>query len=216
MHVRSHTLRFERRVRPPVSTDAAEITSLLARWRGGDRDAESRLVEVLYPQMRRMAAAQARREGLVLTLAPTEIANEAYLRLREQQGVDWQNRGHFFAIMATVLRRVFIDYLRERSAQKRGSGQVVLDLADIGDADHPASPNRFEWLALEQALVKLEALDPKIARVVELRVFAGLGPGEIAEVLESSTATVGRQWRFARSWLATELDVPVEKDSDDA
>jgi RNA polymerase sigma factor (TIGR02999 family) len=104
-----------------VSTDAAEITTLLSRWREGDREAESRLVDVLYPQMRRMAAAQSRREGLVLTMAPTEIANEAYLRLREQQGVDWQNRGHLFAIMATVLRRVFIDYLRERSAQKRGS-----------------------------------------------------------------------------------------------
>jgi RNA polymerase sigma factor (TIGR02999 family) len=183
------------------------ITVLLGRWRDGDRDAESQLIELLYPQLRRMAAAQSARQHGVLTLAPTELANEAYLRFRDQQQVDWKNRDHLFAILATVLRRVLIDYLRERSAEKRGAGQVVVDIGGLGEHEHPSTPSHFEWLALEQALEKLEVLDPEVARVVELRLFAGLGPGEIADVTGSSVATVGRQWRFARSWLAAQLEV---------
>ncbi|MCZ8114985.1 ECF-type sigma factor [Silanimonas sp.] len=191
-----------------MSDDAsAPITVLLGRWRDGDREAESQLIELLYPQLRRMAAAQSARQHGALTLAPTELANEAYLRFRDQQQVDWKNRDHLFAILATVLRRVLIDYLRERSAEKRGSGQVVVDIGGLGEHEHPSTPSHFEWLALEQALEKLQALDPEVARVVELRLFAGLGPGEIAAVTGSSVATVGRQWRFARSWLAAQLEV---------
>jgi RNA polymerase sigma factor (TIGR02999 family) len=191
-----------------MSDDAsAPITVLLGRWRDGDREAESQLIELLYPQLRRMAAAQSARQHGALTLAPTELANEAYLRFRDQQQVDWKNRDHLFAILATVLRRVLIDYLRERSAEKRGAGQVVVDIGGLGEHEHPSTPSHFEWLALEQALEKLESLDPEVARVVELRLFAGLGPGEIAAVTGSSVATVGRQWRFARSWLAAQLEV---------
>ena len=191
-----------------MSDDAsAPITVLLGRWRDGDREAESQLIELLYPQLRRMAAAQSARQHGALTLAPTELANEAYLRFRDQQQVDWKNRDHLFAILATVRRRVLIDYLRERSAEKRGSGQVVVDIGGLGEHEHPSTPSHFEWLALEQALEKLQALDPEVARVVELRLFAGLGPGEIAAVTGSSVATVGRQWRFARSWLAAQLEV---------
>lgn len=191
-----------------MSDDAsAPITILLGRWRDGDRDAESQLIELLYPQLRRMAAAQSARQHGALTLAPTELANEAYLRFRDQQQVDWKNRDHLFAILATVLRRVLIDYLRERSAEKRGAGQVVVDIGGLGEHEHPSTPSHFEWLALEQALENLESLDPEVARVVELRLFAGLGPGEIATVTGSSVATVGRQWRFARSWLAAQLEI---------
>ena len=191
-----------------MSDDAsAPITVLLGRWRDGDREAEWQLIELLYPQLRRMAAAQSARQHGALTLAPTELANEAYLRFRDQQQVDWKNRDHLFAILATVLRRVLIDYLRERSAEKRGAGQVVVDIGGLGEHEHPSTPSHFEWLALEQALEKLESLDPEVARVVELRLFAGLGPGEIAAVTGSSVATVGRQWRFARSWLAAQLEV---------
>jgi RNA polymerase sigma factor (TIGR02999 family) len=191
-----------------MSDDAsAPITVLLGRWRDGDREAESQLIELLYPQLRRMAAAQSARQHGALTLAPTELANEAYLRFRDQQQVDWKNRDHLFAILATVLRRVLIDYLRERSAEKRGAGQVVVDIGGLGEHEHPSTPSHFEWLALEQALEKLEGLDPDVARVVELRLFAGLGPGEIASVTGSSVATVGRQWRFARSWLAAQLEI---------
>jgi len=183
------------------------ITLLLGRWSEGDREAEAALVAQLYPQLRRMAAAQSARQGRPLTLAPTELANEAYMRLREQQQVDWKNRDHLFAILATVLRRVLIDYLRERSAEKRGAGEVVVDLGGLGEHEHPSTPSHFEWLALEQALEQLQAMDPEVARVVELRLFAGLGPAEIAGVTGSSVATVGRQWRFARSWLAARLGV---------
>lgn len=194
-----------------MSDDAsAPITVLLGRWRDGDREAESQLIELLYPQLRRMAAAQSARQHGALTLAPTELANEAYLRFRDQQQVDWKNRDHLFAILATVLRRVLIDYLRERSAEKRGAGQVVVDLGDLGDQEHPSTPSHFEWLAMEQALEKLQAMDAEVARVVELRLFAGLGPGEIATVTGSSVATVGRQWRFARTWLAAQLEVSAQ------
>ncbi len=191
-----------------MSDDAsAPITVLLGRWRDGDREAESQLIELLYPQLRRMAAAHSARQHGALTLAPTELANEAYLRFRDQQQVDWKNRDHLFAILATVLRRVLIDYLRERSAEKRGASQVVVDIGGLGEHEHPSTPSHFEWLALEQALEKLESLDPEVARVVELRLFAGLGPGEIAAVTGSSVATVGRQWRFARTWLASQLEI---------
>lgn len=190
-----------------METSELPVTTLLGRWRDGDRDAERQLIEILYPQMRRLAAAQKARHGGVLTLAPTELAHETYLRLREQSGVEWQSREHLFAIMAVVLRRVLIDYLRERSAEKRGGGQLLLDIADVSENDQPASPGRFEWFALEQALQKLEAMDSEVAKVVELRVFAGLGVAEIATVMKSSTATVGRQWRFARAWLASALEI---------
>ncbi|MBK7146151.1 MAG: sigma-70 family RNA polymerase sigma factor [Xanthomonadales bacterium] len=183
------------------------ITGLLDRWKQGDRSVENDLVRWICPTLRELARAQLRRQGQALTLQATELAHEAYARLIEQQGVDWQNRDHFAAISATVLRRVLIDYLRERSAEKRGSGveHVTLDGSRAGEI--PGAGDQLDWLALDQALTDLAVADPDAARVVELRLFSGLEVEQIAQFCGSSTATVGRQWRFARNWLAQRLQL---------
>jgi RNA polymerase sigma factor (TIGR02999 family) len=192
-----------------VPSNQPGITQLLSSWREGDRDAEKALMEHLYPVLRGLVGAQLRRAPSGLTLSATELANEAYIRLEQQREVDWKNREHFFAITATVVRRVVIDYLRERSAEKRGAGQIGLQFDELHSGDMPSVGDQIDWLALDQALNQLHLLDPDCARVVELRVFGGLGMERIAEVCGSSTATVGRQWRFARNWLAEQLDVAL-------
>ena len=185
---------------------APSITQLLESWKRGDRSVENRLAALIYPVLRELARAQLRRGGGALTLAATELVHEAYERLHRQQQVDWQNRSHFFAIAATIMRRVVVDHLRQRSAEKRG-GEAVLVPLDVAMAEELAAPSdSVDWLALDQALSALAGIDTECARVVELRLFSGLTVEAIAEVLGSSTATVGRQWRFARVWLAEQLD----------
>ena len=146
-----------------------------------------------------------RRQGGSLTLQATELANEAYVRLIKQQGVDWQNRDHFAAISATVLRRVLIDYLRERQAEKRGGGIDVVTLGGDRAGDIPGAGDQLDWLALDQALNDLAEADPMVAKVVELRFFGGLENEEIAAVLGVSLATVKRDWTLARAWLRQRL-----------
>ncbi|MGB0132723.1 ECF-type sigma factor [Dokdonella sp.] len=190
-----------------MPSDQPGVTGLLSSWRKGDRDAENALMEHLYPVLRGLVGAQLRRAPSGLTLSATELVNEAYIRLEKQREVDWKNREQFFAITATVVRRVVIDYLRERSAEKRGSGQIALQFDELHSGDIPSVGDQIDWLALDQALTQLQLLDADCARVVELRVFGGLGMERIAEACDSSVATVGRQWRFARTWLAEQLDV---------
>ncbi len=190
-----------------MASDQAGITGLLSRWRKGDREAENALVEELYPVLRGLVGAQLRRAPSGLTLSATELVNEAYIRLEKQRKVEWQNRDHFFAITATVVRRVVIDYLRERSAAKRGAGAVMVQWDDLPSGDHSSEGDHIDWLALDQALTRLQELDADCARVVELRLFGGLTTERIAETCASSVATVGRQWRFARTWLAEQLDL---------
>jgi RNA polymerase sigma factor (TIGR02999 family) len=195
-------------------TDSAKpITELLERWRGGDRAAESGLMEAVYPLLRQVAASQIRQRGTQLTLSATDLAHEAYLRLQEQQSVAWQNREHFFAIAATVVRRVVIDYLRERYADKRGGGKLFVDVDDSNDEALRNEGAVIDWIAVDQALNKLQALDPDCARVVELKLFTPLDAEQIAASCRSSLATVGRQWRFARTWLARELDAASIQDA---
>jgi len=191
----------------PAKPEAA-ITALLADWRRGDRFAEDRLMQRIYPMLRDMARAQVRRNARVLTLSATELAHEAYERLAPQKAVDWKNRDHFFAIAATVIRRVVVDYLRERNAEKRGGGLPFVQLEDVALGELPMQPDMVDWLAVDQALTELSESDPDCARIVELRLFSGLSVEQIANVMSSSTATVGRQWRFARTWLAEKLDIP--------
>jgi RNA polymerase sigma factor (TIGR02999 family) len=142
-----------------------------------------------------------------LTLSTTELLHETYLRISDQRQVGWRNRGHFLSVAATVARRVVIDYLRERSAQKRGAGVQVLHLGDLSESEVPLVSDQMDWIGLDQALTRLQALDPDVARVVELRLFAGLEVLEIAEVCECSESTIARQWRFARTWLAEQLEL---------
>jgi RNA polymerase sigma factor (TIGR02999 family) len=185
----------------------ASITQLLDQWKTGDRAVEPLLINKVYPVLREIAGAHVRRNSGILTLRSTEIAHEAYEKLCRQQHVDWQNRQHFFAIAATAVRRVVIDYLRQRMAEKRGGEVVFVPLDDLHPDDAPAdNAGGVDWLALDQALTRLAAIDPACARVVELRLFGGLSVEEIAEACDSSTATVGRQWRFARTWLAEQLE----------
>jgi RNA polymerase sigma factor (TIGR02999 family) len=194
-------------------TDAARpITDLLVRWRQGDRSVEPRLIEAVYPLLRQVAAGQIRQRGSSLTLSATDLAHEAYLRLQEQHGLG-ENRNHFFAIAATVVRRVVIDYLRERFADKRGGGKLFVDFEDSEDEALRQEGGAIDWIAVDQALNKLQALDPACARVVELKLFTPLDAEQIAETCGSSPATVGRQWRFARTWLARELDAPSVQDA---
>lgn len=185
----------------------AAITVLLERWKHGDSSVENTLAAQVYPTLRAAAQAQARRYGGALTLCPTELVNEAYERLHQQQAVDWRNRNHFFAIAATLMRRIAIDYLRARNSEKRGGEEIMLTLDELPNADQPACPDNVDWLALDQALTEFAQCQPEAARVVELRLFAGLSKEQVAEVCGSSRATVGRQWRFARAWLAERLDL---------
>lgn len=188
------------------------ITSLLGRWREGDRAAEEQLAKAIYPLLRQVAQSQIRKQDSHLTLSATDLAQEAYIRLREQQSVDWQNREQFFAIAATVVRRVVIDYLRERFADKRGGGKLFVDLDNTGEDELKHNAETIDWIAVDQALTRLSGLDPDCARVVELKLFTPLSAEEIASATRSSVATVGRHWRFARNWLAKELDAKFIQD----
>jgi len=190
-----------------VDQTSGDITRLLERWRDGDRSAEAPLLHRLYPLLRRLASSQLRDVDGTPTLSATALANEAFIRLHAQRAVDWQNRDHFFAIAASLLRRVVIDYLRTRQAAKRGAGQVVLALQDAREIDLPQYGDHTDWLALDQALTRLAELDPEGARVIELRVFAGLTIEQVAALTGVSVPTVVRQWRFARSWIAGQMEL---------
>ena len=197
-----------------VGVTVASITELLERWKTGDRGVEQELAVHIYPLLRDMARAHLRRQGGALTLRATELANEAYERLHQQRGVDWQNRNHFHAIAATMMRRVVIDYLRERGADKRGADQVFVQLEDLESGETPAATDSAGWLAMDQALTEFARAQPQAARALEMRLFSGLTKEEIADVCGCSRATVGRQLRFARAWLAERLEEQVIDDGE--
>lgn len=182
-----------------------DITGLLHRWRDGNRDAESELMAIVYPVMRELARARVRRMPSDFTLRATELANEAYARLAGAD-VDWKNRAHFFAIAARAIRNIVVDYVREQSADKRGRDLpfIALDLA-LDEASEDLVDLRVDWLLVHTALGELEIFDADVARVVELKFFSGLTTEEIADAAGVSRATVVRDWRFARAWLADRL-----------
>jgi RNA polymerase sigma factor (TIGR02999 family) len=177
-----------------------DITGLLALWRNGDKHAEQRLMEVLYPILHSMAHQELRSAAFRLTLSATELAHEAYLRLINQR-VAAENRTHFLAITSRVMRRVLIDLLRARTADKRGGGVERITLELSGEAGAVAADEGIDWLALEQALTSLEQRDPIAARIVEMRYFGGMTTDEVASEMQIGVSTVGRHWQFARAWL---------------
>jgi RNA polymerase sigma factor (TIGR02999 family) len=185
-----------------VITPAKGVTELLVLGRQGDHEAQERLMALVYDDLRRRAASYLRRERGGHTLQPTALVHEAYLRLVGQDRVVWQNRAHFLAIAASMMRRVLVDHGRRQKAGKRGGAgtRVTLD-----DAFSPVSPRELDLLALDAALSELAALDEQQARIVELRAFGGLGVEETAEVLGISPATVKRHWAFALAWLQQRL-----------
>jgi RNA polymerase sigma factor (TIGR02999 family) len=180
----------------------ADVTQLLSRWSAGDRAALDSLVPVVYRELRRMAARYLRHERSHHTLQPTALVHEAFLKLVGQRDVRWQNRAHFFGVAAQLMRRVLVDYARQRAADKRGGGVECLPLEDalaIGGA------NQIDIIAVDDALHRLAIVDPDQVRLVELRFFGGLTIEETAEVLGWSSGSVKREWTVARAWLQREI-----------
>ncbi|MDZ4674577.1 MAG: ECF-type sigma factor [Gemmatimonadota bacterium] len=183
-------------------TDSHEVTRLLAEWRGGPSEAGERLAQLVYHELHVLAVHALRHESPGHTLAPTELVHEAFMRLLGQRTVEWQSRAHFYGIATQAIRRILLDHARRRRAAKRDHGiPVTLDVAIAA-----STPRQIDLIALDAALERLSALDPRQARVVELRFFGGLEIAEIAEALGVSPATVKRDWTFARAFLQRELD----------
>lgn len=192
----------------PVSlpSEPSEVAVLFAQWRAGDKQAEQRLMDALYPALRAIAHRIIRPSAHQLSLRATELAHEAFLRLMDQR-TDWEGRSHFLGVAARVTRRVLIDLVRERETEKRGAGveTISLELDPSPDMDVAAEVEHIDWLQLEQSLQQLEGRDPIASRVVELRYFGGLNNEEVAESLDVGVATVVRHWKFARAWLHSRL-----------
>ncbi len=179
-----------------------EVTRLLEAWGAGNHKALHELMPLVYSDLRTIAAGQLRGERPDHTLHATDLVNEAFLRLVDQDRVQWRNRSQFFAVAATAMRRILVDYARRRRARKRGGNPRHVPLDNVEIAVAPG----VDLLELDDCLTRLEAVDSRQARVVELRFFAGCTMEEIAEVLDISASTAKRQWRLARVWLRVELD----------
>lgn len=181
---------------------STNITHLLKEWSDGDERALERLTPLVYEELRHQAARYLRRERPGHTLQTTGLIHEAYLRLVDAKDVDWQNRTHFFAIAANLMRRILVDHARRRDAEKRGGSQLRLTL---NDGLAVAYETDVDLLAIDEALDKLSVIDPQQARVVELRFFSGLSVDETAAALGVSPKTVKRDWSVARAWLRREI-----------
>jgi RNA polymerase sigma factor (TIGR02999 family) len=180
-----------------------EITKLLQGWQGRDRAALDALLPAVYQELRRLAHYELRNERPDHTLQSAALVNEAYLRLFRMQPPQWESRTHFFAIAAQLIRQILVDYARRRRAGKRGAGQVAVPLED---ASQLSRGKGVDVVVLDDALKALAELDPRKAKVVELRFFGGLTFAETAEVLDVSAVTVSRDWSTARAWLHREMN----------
>lgn len=179
-----------------------DVTVLLRAWRDGDGKAGDALFDAVYAELRGCAARYLGRERRDHTLQPTALVHEAYLRMANQNAVDWQSRAHFLALAASMMRRILVDHARAHGAEKRGGEweRISIELAEVGEAADPA-----DLLALDEAVEELAAVDELQAKLVELRFFGGLSIEETAGVLGSSPATVKREWALARAWLFRRL-----------
>ncbi len=182
-----------------------QITHLLVAHHEGDEDAFKRLVPLVYNDLRQIARRQIFRSGAAYTLNATALVHEAYFRLVDETNVPWQNRGHFFAIAARSMRRIIVDYARERKAQKRGGDKQHVELTPNSVAIEEQAET---LLALDRALTKITAFSERLAKVIECRLFGGLTEEETAQALEVSVRTVQRDWRRARAWLQKEMPRP--------
>jgi len=188
--------------RPMMTVNADDLTGLLIEWGQGNKAALDRLTPLVYDEIRRIAHRYVQREREGQTLQTTALVNEAYLRLAGSANIAWQNRAHFYAVTAQVMRRILIDHARRRQYVKHGGEieRVPFEVAG-SEVGLMSQPRASELLALDEALVELARLDPRKSRVVELRYFGGLSLEETAKVLEVSTMTVRRDWRAAKAWL---------------
>jgi RNA polymerase sigma factor (TIGR02999 family) len=179
-------------------TSPQEVTRLLADWGGGDKSAFEKLLPLVHAELRRIAQRQMSQERPGHTLQATALVNEAYLKLAGQEGFEWRDRAHFFAVCAQVMRHILIDHARSRSREKRGGGAIQVSLDDaLVIEEHQVA----DLLALDEALSALECLDAQKGRIIELRYFGGLSVEETSEVLNISERTVRREWRRAKAWL---------------
>ena len=192
-----------------VAADGSEdITVLLKAWSGGDQTALEQLTPLIYDHLRRQARRYMRQERAGHTLQGTALVNEAFLRLVDIAGVDWQHRAHFYAVAAQIMRRILVDAARARMAGKRGGGVERVDHSTAIDLDgipNPTSERAAQLCALDDALNTLAVMDPRRAQVIELRFFGGLTVEETADVLKISPQSVMRDWKLARAWLTREL-----------
>ena len=182
---------------------SSQVTELLGRWRGGDREALDSLIPLVYNELRQIARHYLRSERPGHTLQSTALVHEAYVRLISQDLPQWQNRAHFFAVAAQLMRQILVDHARAYRADKRGGGAPTIALEDAGERFPQVD---VDVIALDDALKSLSAMDAQQGKIVELKFFGGLSIEDTAEVLGVSVATVKRDWITARAWLHRELD----------
>jgi RNA polymerase sigma factor (TIGR02999 family) len=194
----------------PMTPQTHEVTQLLIAWTDGDQTALAKLTDLVHEELYRLAKRYMGREAPGHTLQTTALVNEAYLRLIDANNIQWQNRAHFFAISANLMRRILVDYARSRNYLKRGGKALQVSL---GDADLFSVEQPPDLLALDDALKTLAEMDARKSQIIELRFFGGLSVEETAEVLGVSRDTVLRDWRLSKSWLLRELS---RKESDEA
>ncbi|MEP6850508.1 MAG: sigma-70 family RNA polymerase sigma factor [Acidobacteriota bacterium] len=183
--------------------ETPEITSLLAAWKDGDPGSLDQLLPLVEGELRRIAHSYMRRESPNHTLQTTALVHEAYIKLLNGANPEWKSRAHFFGIAANIMRRILINYARDRVAQKRGGpGVQILNVDEVAIMSDQRSE---EVLALDEALTRFSELDPVKSRIVELKCFGGLTAAEIADVTGLATPTVNLYWRLAKAWLANEI-----------
>jgi RNA polymerase sigma factor (TIGR02999 family) len=186
-------------------TEKKQTKTLLKKWRDGDVVARDQLFDLLYIELRKVSAVLLRNEGRV-SLSTGDLVNEAVMRLIKLEQIDWQDKAHFMALSARMMRRVLIDHARQKDSNKRHHQRVTLH-TQIDAAEKES----IDLINLEQALNRLHAIDPKRAEIVEMRYFGGLSLKEIAEVLQMSISTVQRSWRVSRAWLRSSMTEPSLK-----
>jgi RNA polymerase sigma factor (TIGR02999 family) len=185
-----------------MKSEVSETTQLLLDWASGDGAALEALTPHIYRELRRMAGGLIRHEPQGQTLQPTALVHEVYLKLVDVRKVDWKGKAHFFAACAQIMRRILVDAARKRSASKHGGGLERLPMDEFPSLSHSEDKR---LLALNDALDELQKVDPRKARIVELRYFGGLSVEETASVLKVSVETITRDWRLARGWLLTQI-----------
>ena len=183
--------------------NSLQITQLLKKWSEGNQEVLDKLMPLVYEELRRQASRYLRRERSNHTLQTTALIHEAYLKLIDQNQVEWQNRTHFFAIAAQAMRRILVDYARERNREKRGGAAENLPIEEA--AFVVSEEKNVDLVALDEALNRLAEIDERQARVVELRYFSGLSIDETADILGVSNVTVRRDWNMAKAWLHQQI-----------
>lgn len=184
-------------------SDTPEITAILQDWNNGNEDAKERLIPFIYEELKKQAKILMFRERPNHTLQATALVHEAFLKLAAQTGINWQNRSHFYGFASRIMRQILIDHARLYATEKRGNKPIYFSLDDV---QIPIEKRADSIIVLDEALERLEKFDEKQAKIVEMKFFGGMSNAEIAESLEISERTVGREWQSARLWLYREIN----------